>query len=338
MEENLSNKTKKFILDFFKESKVTEKNGVVMIEDVPNEFEEFLGKKGPYKLVFDYESHNRIDDSELIAKGSYFLLAIRDYMRNKGQTTLLKANVKIGKVDLKKQLKIKGKIANISEKKKIGFISRFTFISTCQYLNKKRQFKNEIIVKDKESIDVKLPGLQKGKKEDLSSANVSEQYKTAKNVLGKLIDKETYDTRELLKEKLEKELSRIKEYYYNQKQEKDDEVGQIEEKIRLLESKLRHTFYERDIIILRRIIRESNEKLVKLENTGYEERLKKEEKFHINDELNKHALIINNELINCSVIYYPIITYSVEMKGVNKKSGKIIEAGYDSILKKFYKP
>ena len=56
----------------------------------------------------------------------------------------------------------------------------------------------------------------------------------------------------VLKEKLDNGLCRVKDHYHKQIKEKDDEVETCENKIKLLEIKVSHTFYDRDLINLRR--------------------------------------------------------------------------------------
>ena len=82
--------TKDFIIEFFKSAKINEEKGLLTISEVDKDFENFLGKKSPYKLVFDIELHNKHKDSELIMQGSYFLLAIKDYLSDKGLTSIQK--------------------------------------------------------------------------------------------------------------------------------------------------------------------------------------------------------------------------------------------------------
>jgi len=100
------------------------------------------------------------------------------------------------------------------------------------------------------------------------------------------------------------------------------------EKIKLLKSKLKHTYYGRDISILNRLIRESNERLENLKKKSYKVRLKAEEKFHTTDEIEKHVLSIKNSLINVTLFYYPVYTVLISSKG---KARSII---YDPIFEK----
>lgn len=331
-----NNDTKNFILEFFKNAKVSEKNNVLTITGVASDFEEFLGKKAPYTLVFDFDTHNKVEDSELIMKGSYFLLAIRDYMRLHGQTSLLKMDLAFSKPNLKKNLQLGNcTLQEVKEKTSYHYFPEFTFLSICQYLNDKQQFMNKIQIKDGEVLDIDTNKLKAGNKEDLKHVNVDKEYELAKSKIKDLINKEAKDLKSSLREKLDKELKRVKAYYGNQIKEKDEEVERCVDKIKLLESELKHTYYDRDISILKRKIREYGVILEKLKEKDLKTRLKQEEDFHINDEMDKHVLSINNTLMNVSIVYYPSVAYSMLLKKDKKHEGKIIEWGYDPLSKKF---
>jgi len=309
------NSSKEFILEFFKHSKIKDKKGILTISDAPLDFEKFVGKKSPYKIVFDIDLHNKVKDSELIMQGSYFLIAIRDYLRDKGQTSLLKINIKNDLKTLSKNPKLKKyKIMEITESK--GFLYKFSFLSDYQYLNDKKHSVNTLIIKDKKFLDIDLAKfkLQKGNKDKFVDLDSLENYQAAKKILDKKVNKEIKPIKLNLKEKLKKELFRVKDYYFKQIKEKDEEVDTCAQKISLLQSKLRHTFYERDIDTLKRMIRESKERLDMLKKRDYRERLKTEEIFHINDEVKKHILSIKNILINITIIYYPVYNLKVSNK------------------------
>ncbi|MDO8517464.1 MAG: hypothetical protein Q7S33_05060 [Nanoarchaeota archaeon] len=321
---------KNFILEFFKEYKINDEKGVLTISEVPSDFEEFIGKKSPYKIVFDFNLHAKIKDSELVTQGSYFLLAIKDYLRNKGQTSLLKLNIKPDLSELNKNSKLKNnKIIEIKEDG-YSFLSEFSFLSIYQYLNEKKQTMNNFLIKDAEVLDLDISKFKtnNGNKEEILSIDLKESYNFVKKILDLQVNKEVKTIKSFLNVKLNKELDRIKDYYFKQIKEKDEEVERCKEKIKLLESKLKHTYYERDINTLKRMIRESNERLNMLQKRSYKERLHNEEIFHINDEIEKHVLSIKNVLINITQYYYPIYNLIVLSKG------KKISKKYDPILKK----
>lgn len=332
MEKNNKNQdiSKKFLLEFFQDCNISDNNGVLTISGVPIEFENFVGKKSPYKFVFDITLHNKVPDSELIMQGSYFLLAIRDFLRDKGQTSLQKINIKPDLNEIRKISTLKKyKILEVKQSK-FDFIYKFSFLSNYQYLNDKKQSNSVILIKDKSNINLDLNKFKtlKGNKEEISQLDPTAQYDIAKKILDKEVSKQIKPIKSILKEKLEKELHRIKSHYQKQIKEKDEEVEACANKIKMLQSKLRHTSYDRDISILKRLIRESTERLEMLKKKSYRERLKAEELFHINDEVEKHALSVKNILINLTVIYYLVFEL------ISSKDRKKISIVYDPILDK----
>ncbi|MEI6849682.1 MAG: hypothetical protein WCK29_01460 [archaeon] len=318
--------SKEFLLEFFKDSAIDNGDNVLTISNVSPDFENFIGKKAPYKFVFDIATHDKIKDSELIMQGSYFLLAIRDYLSDKGQTSLLKIHAKL---DSTNPLFKKYKILE-SKESSLDYIYQFSFSSVYQYLNDKKQSTNTFLMKSNSPPDINMNKFKTSKcsNEEISSIDPTAQYNIAKSLLDKKVKEEIKPLKIILKEKLSKELFRVKDHYHKQIKEKDDEVESCANKIKMLQSKLRHTSYERDRSILRRLIRESEERLEMLKKKSYKERLKAEELFHINDEIEKHALSIKNSLINLTVFAYPIFEIHVSAKG--KK--EILK--YDPILNK----
>ena len=325
---------KKFILDFFEGSKIQEQKGVLIIKNAKHDFEEFVGKKAPYRLVFDFEKHNKVENSELITQGSYFLSAIRDYMFDKGQTSLLKLSFPPKKLEIEEHVRLGDyELVSVKKDNKYRLFQRFTFLSSCQYLNEKKQFMKDILVKDGKILELDLGKLTVGRKADIGDVNVNHEYDLAVIRLANIIREETKEIKSSLRKKLRKELERVKAYYSDQIKEKDEEIERCQEKIKSLGSKLRHTFYERDADILKMNIRESKERLEKLKKQGYLKRLKIEEEFHVTDETNKHALLIDNHLMNLSIIYYPleVLTLTLQGKGVKKS----VQMTYDPLFDKF---
>ena len=334
MQTKISNedKSKEFILEFFKDSRIKDEKGVLTISEVPKAFEDFVGKKSPYKFVFDIKLHSKIKDSELIMQGSYFLLSIRDYLIDKGQTGLMRINIQPDLGCLNKDLPKGSRILEIKPDG-FDFFSEFHFLSVYQYLNEKKQSIGKILVKNRKILCLETSKFKSrtGNKEEIPMIDLNEDYKAARNEMGSRIGKETKAIRISLKEKLEKELGRVREHYFKQIKEKDEEVETCERKIKLLQSKLRHTYYERDIDILEMQIRESRERLERLKKKGYKVRLKKEELFHINDEVEKHALSIKNNLVNATIFYYPQFLVSIS------SGGKTRSLKYDPVLKELFK-
>lgn len=284
--------SKKFLLEFFKDAKIEDKDGVLTISEVPADFEKFVGKLAPYKFVFDIDTHSVIKDSELIMQGSYFLLAIRDYLSDKGQASLLKIEP--------------SSAIGVKKNKGLNFIYEFSFLSTYQYLNDKKQSMSKILISDGKILNLDSSKFQtsNGYREEVPELDILAPYEIAKKKLNENVGKDVKPIKKALKGKLEKELFRIKDHYFKQIKEKDEEVETCANKIKMLQSKLRHTSYERDRNIIMRMIRESTERLAMLKQRSYKERLEVEEDFHIKDEVEKHVLSIKNNLINVTIYYF----------------------------------
>jgi len=332
---------KKLILEFFKEYNPTEKDNILRIPQAPKQFEEIYGKKAPYKLVFSLNKHNTTQGSELIAKGSYFLSSMKEYMEDKGQTSLIKLSIKtpdsiIKSIPLGNCLVLKTQ-KNIS----YNFLPEFTLLSLSQALNEKKQFLKKYLINNNQILDMDLTEFKcsKPNPNEIPSLDISEQFDIAKNNFKEDIQENILPIKIKLKEKLQTELERINEYYSNQIKEKDEEIEICRRKINKMKQDLRHTFYERDVNTLKRNIKDSEVRLDMLKKKGYKERLDEEKEFHLRDEMDKHALIIENKLVNASIFYYPIITFSLALTQKSKikssKKSKTIEIPYDSLFKKF---
>lgn len=334
---------KKLILEFFKDYNPSEKKNILIIPKAPKEFEEIFGEKAPYKLVFSLNEHSRIKGSELITNGSYFLSSMKEYMDDKGQTSLIKLKFTLPKTILNQIPLGNYSISKKQIKTKYTFLTEFTFFSNPQALNERKQFLKKYLVKDNKILDLDLANFKflKPNKKDIHDLelDLKKPYGLAKNKFKKYLHNNIKDLKIKLKEKLEKELKRIEEYYKNQIKEKDDEIVTCKRKITTLKGTLKHTYYDRDIATIKRNIRESEVRCKMLEKKGYKERLKQEEAFHIKDEVNKHTLVIENKLVNATIFYYPITIFSLTLekkqKQKTKTSSKIIEVSYDPLLKKF---
>ena len=330
---------KKLILEFFKDYKPSEKNDILTIPKAPKEFEKIFGKKSPYKLVFSLNKHDTVKGSELIAKGSYFLSSMKEFMGNKGQTSLIKLNIKTPQTIIKNLQLGNCSISKTQKKISYDFLSEFTFFSNLQALNERKQFLKKYLIQDSQILDLDLTKFKflKSNPTEIPELDILKQYIIAKNNFKEYLNDNIKDIKLKLKEKLEIEFQRIKEYYLNQIKEKDDEIETCKKKINTLKNTLKHTFYQRDIDILKRNIRESEERCEMLGKKGYKKRLEEEEEFHIKDEMNKHALVIENKLVNTTIFYYPITIFSLTLS-LDKKtiaSLKTIKISYDSLFKKF---
>jgi len=343
----------KLILEFFKNYKPLKKNNILIIPKAPKEFEEIFGKKAPYKLVFSLNKHSTTQGSELITQGSYFLSAMKEYMDKKGQTSLIKLNIKTPTNIVDKLRLGNCIISKIQKKITYNSLPEFTFFSNAQALNKRKQLLKKYLVKDKEILDLDLTKFKflKPILEEFQLLEIDSQYDIAKKKFKENSIEEIKDIKIKLKEKLKTEFERINEFYENQIKEKDDEIDTCKKRINTLKSELKHTFYERDADTLKRNIRESEARCEMLKKQTYKERLIEEEKFHLRDEIDKHTLTIENKLVNTTIFYYPVTNFTLFLDNAsssnnkikNKKSTKtnpknnlkIIEISYDSLFEKF---
>lgn len=339
----IKNTIKDFCIDFFKtlDCKIISKKNMITIENAPYEFEDFVGKNAPYNLTFDTESHNDIENSELMVKGSYLLKSMRDFMQDKAQTTLLKLKIEIKdpSKEIEKELKFNNcKIINISKKKKNSFLARFIFLSTSQYLNEKEQAICPILIGNKQVInnDLNDYNIQDGNKEDVNEIDVFDSYDIAKNELKQNLSKTHKEIEKRLKTKLAKEIYRLKSHYQNQRKEKDEELENTEQKLEMAKNQFKRAYYEDEKIKLKSKIDRLNENIENLKKDNYLMRMQKEEDFHIQDETFKHSLNISNKLINVSVIYYPTYCFDINLK--NLSTEKKIELSYNPLLKKIDMP
>jgi len=340
---NLTEKIRDFVILFFKslKCKLNEKEGVYTISNVPNDFEMFVGKYSPYVLVFDMEKHKQIENSELMINGSYLLKAMRDYMQNKGQTSLLYLDLKAKEPqnEINKELKFGNcKIVKVIKKESISNLLRFIFYSSCEFLNNKKQLLNSIYVLGNRIVDISMDDydFKEGNSKEFNLEGMEESYTVSKRKLKNILFDETKDIKIELKGKLSKELQNLKNHFKNQLKEKDEELEKTREKIKLHEGQLEHAYYGKDIKNLKRKIKECESKLLDLEKEGYIERMKKDEQFHLDDETDKHSLRIENNLVNISIINYPVYLFEVLLEKDELK--KQLDLSFDPVLDRLVFP
>ncbi len=311
---------KKLAEGFFKnlKCKLTWKEKVLFVENIPEEFEKDYGKKGPYLLVFNREDYDRNENSELIAKGSVLLKIIANYLEERGQTTLLKLDFNPNLKDLVlKEIDLNGyNLKGISDKKAFAYIVRFIFLSNFQYLNEREQVSSSIYVKDKKIIDFDTDNynLVDGRKEDLNIKDIKEEYNLAREKLKENINEKTKEIVEKLNFSLESAMNRIKSHYLHQIAEIDGEIKRNEQIIANLGERIRKGLEKNGNGAEKIKKLEANIERMKHSEERY--RIEKEKDMHIKDEKSKHSLNLNNKLINTSIIYYPV--YSIDISLLNK--------------------
>lgn len=329
---------KNFIIGFFggMKSIVEWRDNVLTIDRVPGDFETFYGKKAPYHLVFDREFEN--GNTELMAKGSFLIKTMNNYLENRGQTTLLRIDFPSVNEELARFFKFENcTMSGLDKKKENKTIVRFSFATTLQYINEKEQLMNSIYIEDGKVIPFKIEDWKTsdGKKEEVSVVEVKESYAAAKDELKLRTNKKVQEASDILYGKLEKEQRRIREHYGHLMEEIDFGIRRHEEQIKDIEKQIKRSTDEniaqtrlvkltdKDIEGLRFKIVKIREIIVKLETDGKKEALKKECEFVLNDEVHKYGLNISNNLLNTSIIYYPIYDISFTLRGKDSMTKQI---------------
>lgn len=321
-----TNQIKSFVEQFFKNlnCNLNYNSDILTISNIPEDFESFVGKKGPYIVSFSPVNNQSV---ELITKGSFLLKSMNSYLETRGTTTLIKLNFdRDYKEEFKHHFKLKNsEIHNISNKPIYKTITRFTFATNFQYLNEKESVVNDIYLKDGQilSLSIEDYNQEPGRKEHLPSINLREDYAKAKEALKPLLQKRISDTAEILKVRLEREQQRIKEHYSHHKKEYELAIQRLNNQIAQLEKDYPKS-QNPEIPIKIAKIKESIQSPEHSENLR---KLEKEEQFFLSDELHKHSLNIDNKLLNTSIIYYPIFNFSILLK--NNDSARQLELTYN---------
>lgn len=322
---------KDFVENYFKNlGAIIDWNGeVIQISQVPEEFERFVGKKSPYKIGFD-ESH-KSDGIELLSTDSYFLKAMRDYIKEKGKTTLIKlAFDDVLEKGLKMDVVLKNcEAVNQIVRNELELIKKFTFQISLQYLNQREDIIKDIHVKDNKIIQFDLAKYKtkEGRKEEIVFGNVKEDYELAKNEIKNDLKDIVEKTALKLEKKLNKEIERINSHHNSQISEITAKISKNTEKIEALRKEFNKEHKES---ILQKI-QKFEERNSQLKEELNSEKLEKEKEFLIKDERRKHSLDISTKLINTTLVYYPIFNIKTYLK--NKKSQGEIIVKYDPVNK-----
>jgi hypothetical protein len=292
----------------------------LIVNNISPEFELFYGKKAPYEIVF--RKSDALNGEEVMVKGSFLLNCMQEFLENKAQTTLVKINFDIShEKELQKYILLRNcKITNITKKDNYDWLVRFTFLTTMQYLNEKEQIMTPVYVKNNDIIkfDLDKYPLIDGKKEDIQIKTLKEKYLLAKDYLKVLIEPKILKLSETLNLKLDKEIQRVRQHYLNQIGEDKQNIQKSEKQLAELESQIKDTTnkgVDREFIKIR--VKKLKEIIAHMHSPGRIEELKKEEEFFINDENHRHSLNINNKIMNTTVAYFPIFSYSCILKNSN---------------------
>ncbi len=330
---------RKFSEEFFKNLKCQTrwenndegKISILVVENAPKSFEDLFGKPSPYRISFDAE----VEGCEFIGRGSALLTTMTKFLDGAGKTTLLKIDFDVDiEKEISKSVSFKNcEINNLVKKHKNNFFSRFTFMTTFNYMNEAEQVVNEIYVHDGKIVSGNLAGYRilEGRREDAMSSHIEKDYKIAKEKLKGLLDEKTQEIGNSLGEKAEKEVARVRGHYENLLKELGGELSETIKKIDETEIALQSA-EEKDVENLKARVGRLRKELVKIGKDDSRDKILREQKFTINDVMQKHSLNIDNKLANTTVIYYPIFNFDLFLK--KGSSMKLVKMTYDPLTKK----
>jgi hypothetical protein len=314
------NEIKEFFIKFFTSIKcsIESKEDTMIISNVPQNFEKFSGKKGPYYLSF-LEAR---EGYELVSQNHFLIRAIKDFLEGRGEITLLKLNPRIDFTEeLPKIIPFKNsKIKSISTQTKNDFIFKFSFSTSFQYLNERENIITNLYVRNGKLVEFdESVSLTEGNKKEIGEINLENEYVFVKEKLKEFTAPKISELSAKLNLRLKEEISRIKNHYENNLKEFTEQEEGIKKQINAN--------------------KDNSEKIKKLEKTLQTlresknvEKLKEEEKILIKNETKKHGLSVNSKLINTAIIYFPVSKLSLILELANKNN-KIIEIAYDSLKK-----
>lgn len=330
----MEDKFRDFVLDFFCElgCEIKEVDGVYVVEGVPRTFSDIVGYSGDYRICFD----KKREDAEFVVQSSRIGLAIKKFLDSSGKTTILKIDFDCDPlVEIKKRIRLKNcEVDNVSRKHRDNFFSRFSFMTTFRYLNKKEQVLNEVYVHDGEVVNGDLSGYDviEGEKKQVSSESLKRDLGVAREHLKGLVVGKTEELSKVVGDRLEEEVSRVNEYYDRQLGELSNDLKRQIDKIKNLELEMRLSEGEKKDELKKRIERLRGG-LLKMASDDVKEKIEKEQEFTLKDTEQKFSLDIGSRLLNVTVIYYPVFLFNLYLK--NKDSKKFVELAYDPLTHDF---
>ena len=301
---------------------------VLKVEKVPESFEKAY-KKGPYYFVFDRK--NIKDERVLVSPGEEFFNLMTDYLKNSASTTLLKINFDINPdriIDRRFFFK-NCQVSGIKKTYENNFFYRFMFQTNFTYLNKKEKEINEVYVHNGEIVKGSLEGypVEDGKKEDVPKQEMEKNYGIAKNKIKEIVKEKTMEISEQLNKKLETAKERIKQYCGRQIKEREEKIKNEQEKIEQLKNQVFYSDGEKEEAAEKIDRHEKNIERIKEELDI--DKIRKDESLSIADEEQKHSLNVDNNLLNTTVIYYPIFKFRLNF---DKNIKKVLEIKFDPLM------
>lgn len=312
-----------FVESYFRKlgAQVEIREDIMDVKNVPKEFERFIGKNSPYKIGFSSLAKTKDLSVELIDQDSYFLKAMRDYIKERGKTTLVKLDFSS---ELRDNLKFDINLANsVISKQRITeqyySIKKFSFQISLQYLNQKDNIIKDLFIEDGQikDFDLTLFNAVEGKKDDISLENIKEDYEVAKESIKEYTNELVEKAAVKLQKKLEKEIERIEKHAVSQVSEIKDKINKNNEKISSYKQDIEKskTAKEKELIINK--IEKLKEKNVQFDIELSSNKFSQEKKFQIKDEERKHSLDVSTKLINTTLVYYPVFDIHASLKSGN---------------------
>ncbi len=297
------------IKKFFKSLKcnILESENQIEINNIPKDFQEFY-KPGPY--ILNYSETIKIKE---------ILSIIKKYLNKRKGTSLLKIEFEIDPLEkISKVVSLKNcELSNIAKKHENNFFTRFTFLTTFRYLNETKQSVNDIYVHEGEIVQGDLSDYQikqgtKSETGEIPKEKIEADFNLAKNHLKQKLQQDLEEISSELNKKLDQEILKVKEHFKKNFTETEKKLGEHIERIK----QLQFDSYEENKDKINRIL----QNIEKIEEQKIPEKLSKEEEFVIKDLRQKHSLAIENNLINTTIIYYPIFIFNLNLKNDNIRS------------------
>lgn len=299
----------RFTEQFFQSlnAQTTWNGNILEVTKVPEAFENWAGKKAPFRLVFNPGEEQA--DTDLITKGSFLLKSMTSFLEQKGQATLTFLKPLLDPLEfVQKTLNLKN--TTISHTKKgVTYIPlyEFTFATTVAYLNKKEQSLQKLYVLNGQRMlfDIDKFTYESTPAPSLDTSNLKQSYEIAKAATREGIQSTITKAATELQEKLAKEHTRIKAHYENHRRELQTTKMKLE--LQLQEALKENNFPK---------IAQCQEKLKQIASTDLVKKLQDEEQFFLTDERQKHSLGVDTKLV--STIVYGFPEYQLELSLTGK--------------------
>ena len=210
-------------------------------------------------------------------------------------------------------------------------------MSILQYLNEKDQVITPIYLHDKSILeDFNIDDYETipGKKEDVQLAFVKEQYPIARERLKIVLQPKIAHATYFLNKSLEKEMKRIESHYLSQVGEIYKEINDNQDRINDLTEKLSGKSSDDNKKLFLEKIERVRKNIDSLKASEDFQKFEKEKEFFVTDEKHKHSLNISNNLMNTTVIYYPIYSIRASVKRKLDRVSKEIKLEFNPLTKK----